>query len=104
MNHSSQFLMDQYCCHDSVGASHVMLEALPLDELRRACDARGLATHGTRQKLVGRLAALLVPFRHPGAAGGYWFKLETYGLWLMLVIMDASYGWFMVLVDDFING
>lgn len=71
-----------------------VLEALPLDELRRACDARGLATHGTRQKLVGRLAALLVPFRHPGA-GGDWFELETYGLWLMLVID----GWFILMAN-----
>eukprot|EP00434_Breviolum_minutum_P013002 symbB.v1.2.011459.t1/scaffold713.1/size170176/8 len=37
------------------------LTAMPREKLRSACDARGLATHGTQQQLVGRLAALLVP-------------------------------------------
>ncbi|CAL1139372.1 unnamed protein product [Cladocopium goreaui] len=36
------------------------LAALPLSELRSACEARDLPSHGTQQQLVGRLAALLV--------------------------------------------
>ena len=44
-------------------------KAMPLEELRSACDARGLVTHGTQQQLVGRLAALLVPLGEPSGRG-----------------------------------
>ncbi|CAJ1375741.1 unnamed protein product [Effrenium voratum] len=37
------------------------LGALPIEELRSACSARGLTARGSRQQLVGRLAALLAP-------------------------------------------
>ncbi|CAJ1330712.1 unnamed protein product [Effrenium voratum] len=37
--------------------------ALPIEELRSACSARGLTARGSRQQLVGRLAALLAPRR-----------------------------------------
>jgi len=48
---------------------------MPREKLRSACDARGLATHGTQQQLVGRLAALLVPLGpQQGYLGRWWLR------------------------------
>lgn len=75
---------------------------MPREKLRSACDARGLATHGTQQQLVGRLAALLVPLGpQRGYLGRWWLRgfpnskvlhiLESYGTGSTIEISESGH-------------